>query len=453
MDLLLVLLLGWSCLCCGYCAMLKDHHRSTGITKDYGHREVERKEWKKAEQDTVSEHMRMLYSRYLSNASPLRDGNTVRSFKAHMGTINNKHLQIFNLTSLTKSEDVLSATLHYYVGDLHNSTRRCLRFKTCARHGLRRHVSVRLRIWSFNSAENKTRTLDHFSVNVSSMYRDLISWQWRDITRVVNQAKRNNELLIGISIDSQGQQPWTKTFPDRHPYILVYANDSAISESESVVSTLQRHKGGLVPGLQKLGLRDPNHNRNHNGSAPHRTKRSASILLPLQNNELPGPEYPYEIHTWDETSPYDPVENKPGKRPRKKPRKNPRDKNPLLQFDEQTIKKARKKQWIEPKNCARRYLKVDFADIGWSEWIISPKSFDAYYCSGSCQFPMPKSLKPSNHATIQSIVRAVGVIQGIPEPCCVPEKMSPLSILFLDEDKNVVLKVYPNMTVDSCACR
>lgn len=214
------------------------------------------------------------------------------------------------------------------------------------------------------------------------MYRDFVSWQLRDITRVVNQAKRHNELLIGISIDSQ---PWKKTSPDRYPYILVYANDSAISESETVVSTLQRHKGALVPGLQKLGL------RNHNSSTvPHRTKRSANILLPLQNNELPGPEYPYEIHTWDQTSPYDPIENKPGKRSRKKLRKNPRDKNPLLQFDEQTIKKARKKQWNEPKNCARRYLKVDFADIGWSEWIISPKSFDAYYCSGSCQFPMPK---------------------------------------------------------------
>lgn len=231
---------------------------------------------------------------------------------------------------------------------------------------------------------NSTRTLGHILVNVSSMYRDFVSWQWKDITRVVNQAKHHNELLIGIAIDAPGQQPRKKFLSDRSPYILVYANDSAISEPESVVTTLQRHKGGLVPGLQKLGL----HNRN--SSSPHRTRRSANILLPLQNNELPGPEYPYEVHNWDETSPYDPIESKPAKRPRKKPRKKPGQKNPLLQFDEQTIKKARKKQWNEPRNCARRYLKVDFADIGWSEWIISPKSFDAYYCSGSCQFPMPK---------------------------------------------------------------
>jgi bone morphogenetic protein 3/3B len=62
-------------------------------------------------------------------------------------------------------------------------------------------------------------------------------------------------------------------------------------------------------------------------------------------------------------------------------------------------------------------------------------------------------VRPSNHATIQSIVRAVGIVPGIPEPCCVPDKMSSLGVLFLDENKNVVLKVYPNMSVETCACR
>ncbi|XP_030643652.1 bone morphogenetic protein 3 [Chanos chanos] len=449
-----VLFLGWTYLWSGRCAMLKDHFH--GLTKEVElGRYVDARDKEHSVkagddfvlQDTLSEHMQMLYSKYNSAGFPFKDGNTVRSFKAHLGTINGKQLQIFNLTSLTKSEDVLSATLHYYIGDLQNSSLKCSRPKTCTRHGPRRHGHIHLGIWSFASVDNNTRTLGHFLINVSTLYQDFISWQWRDITRVVNQARHHPELLIGIDIHSQGRRPWKKLLSDRSPYILVYANDSAISEPESVVSTLQRHKGNMVPGLHRLGL----HNRS--GSSPVRARRSANILLPLQNNELPGPEYPYEIPTWDETSPYDPVENKPAKRPRKKPRKNQRHKMPLLQFDEQTIKRARKKQWNEPRNCARRYLKVDFADIGWSEWIISPKSFDAYYCSGSCNFPMPKSLKPSNHATIQSIVRAVGVVPGIPEPCCVPEKMSPLSILFFDEDKNVVLKVYPNMTVESCACR
>ncbi|XP_041955964.1 bone morphogenetic protein 3 [Alosa sapidissima] len=450
-----VLLLGWSYLYVGYCARLKEHF--TGLSKDlelglFMDAQDKDQHAKKAEddlslQDTVSEHMQMLYAKYNQAGFPFKDGNTVRSFRAHLGNINNRPLQIFNLTSLTKSEEVLSATLHYYIGDLHNHTHGCVRPKHCPRQVLRQRGHVQLGIWSFASVANNTRTLGHFRINVSTMYRDFISWQWKDITRVINQAKHHDELLIGVDINSQGRRPWKQLLSDRTPYILVYANDSAISEPESVVSTLQRHKATVIPGLHRLGL------NNRNVTTHTRRRRSANILLPLQNNELPGPEYPYDVTGWDETSPYDPVESKPAKRPRKKPRKNHRHKNPLLQFDEQTIKKARKKQWNEPRNCARRYLKVDFADIGWSEWIISPKSFDAYYCAGSCQFPMPKSLKPSNHATIQSIVRAVGVVPGIPEPCCVPEKMSPLSILFLDEDKNVVLKVYPNMTVDSCACR
>lgn len=246
-------------------------------------------------------------------------------------------------------------------------------------------------IWSFASLDDKLRTLGHFRINVSTLYRNFISWQWKDITRVVSQAKNHDELLIGIDVTSRGPQPWKKLLSDRSPYILVYANDSAISEPESVVAALQQHhptggEGSTPPGVHKLGERKPNNTKDDQ----LRHKRSVNILLPLQNNELPGPEYPYETAGWDETSPYEPYENKPARRPRKKPRKNQRHKMPLLQFDEQTIKKARKKQWNEPRNCARRYLKVDFADIGWSEWIIMPKSFDAYYCSGSCQFPMPK---------------------------------------------------------------
>ncbi|XP_049619247.1 bone morphogenetic protein 3 [Syngnathus scovelli] len=445
--LLLIVLSAWTCCASlGYCALLRAeadfthaverrHPVAGGTVAPLVERDRER-----LSQDTVTEHMHMLYDKYNKAGFAFKDGNTVRSFKAHWGVINRKQLQIFNLTSLTKSEDVLSATLHYYIGDLHNSSGSCSRPQGCVLHGPRRHSHIHAVIWSFAPEVDRMRTLGQFRINVSTRYRDFISWQWKDITRAVNQAKAHHQLLIGIEVASRGPRPWKELLADRSPYILVYANDSAIAEPESVVATLRRNPSAEEP-----------EERQRSSSRP---KRSANIPLPLQNNELPGPEYPYETAGWDESSPYEPFQSKQARRPpRKKSRKNPRHKMPLLQFDEHTIKKARKKQWNEPRNCARRYLKVDFADIGWSEWIISPKSFDAYYCAGSCQFPMPKALKPSNHATIQSIVRAVGVVPGIPEPCCVPEKMSSLSILFFDEDRNVVLKVYPNMTVDSCACR
>nr|XP_056706516.1 growth/differentiation factor 10 [Euleptes europaea] len=128
-------------------------------------------------------------------------------------------------------------------------------------------------------------------------------------------------------------------------------------------------------------------------------------------------------------------------------------KSQVLNFEEETLREAQRIQWSEPAVCSRRHVKVDFADIGWNEWVTSPKSFDAYYCAGSCKFPMPKILRPSNHATIQSILKAVGIIPGIPEPGSVPNTMNSLAVLFLDQSDNVVLKVYPNMSVDSCACR
>ncbi|KAJ7327195.1 hypothetical protein JRQ81_016954 [Phrynocephalus forsythii] len=440
-----------------------------------------RRAWRVSAGDQVSAHMLRLYDRYRGSSGrapeeeeeeeegigqaaaaasgapqllPLREGNTVRSFRAlPAGIAGNKEVHVFNLTSLTKSENILSAQLHYYVGDFQNSSANCPQRRGCSQHRPRKSdVQISLLLLSFPTSGNQTRTLGHYSVNIPTAYRDALSWQWKNITHVLSKAKQNNDLLIGVKIAPLGQHPWRSVHANYEPYILVYANDSAISESESVVSSLQGHWNPPPRSLPKL----VSHSQNGFSERRRRQKRSTSVLLPLQNNELPGAEYQYsEDEGWEDRKHYKTLQPRLAERAKskKKQRKNNHQKSQTLQFDEQTLKKARRKQWNEPRYCARRYLKVDFADIGWSEWIISPKSFDAYYCSGECQFPIPKALKPSNHATIQSIVRAVGVVSGIPEPCCVPDKMTSLSILFFDENKNVVLKVYPNMTVESCACR
>ncbi|NXS14767.1 BMP3 protein, partial [Neodrepanis coruscans] len=364
------------------------------------------------------------------------------------GSPEGQEMYVFNLTSLTESENILSASVYYYIGDLLHVKWNCSQSSGCSHHR-KPDIQICLSLWTFPSLGNQTRSLGHFLINVSTAYQDVLSWQWKDITQLLHEAKRNNELLIKVALTSH--RPWQRAPPCCEPYILIYANDSAISEPESVVSTLRGHRHPLVRVLPRA----ESHLRSSLGE--RRRRRSANIPLPLQNNELPGAEYQYgEDERWEDRKPYKALQPQLAERAKskKKPRKNPNpQKSQTLQFDEQTLKKARRKQWNEPRACTRRYLKVDFADIGWSEWIISPKSFDAYYCSGECQFPIPKALKPSNHATIQSIVRAVGVIPGIPQPCCVPDKMSSLSILFFDENKNVVLKVYPNMTVESCVCR
>ena len=64
-----------------------------------------------------------------------------------------------------------------------------------------------------------------------------------------------------------------------------------------------------------------------------------------------------------------------------------------------------------------------------------------------------QGLNPTNHATIQSIVHAIGGYPEVPAPCCVPDVLSSLTLLYFDDNRNVVLKNYPSMTAESCACR
>lgn len=59
---------------------------------------------------------------------------------------------------------------------------------------------------------------------------------------------------------------------------------------------------------------------------------------------------------------------------------------------------------------------------------------------------------PSNHAILQSALRSVGVSPDVPQVCCAPESMDSLTLLYYDDNGNVVLKNFPRMVVTSCGC-
>ncbi|XP_030060834.1 bone morphogenetic protein 2-like [Microcaecilia unicolor] len=102
--------------------------------------------------------------------------------------------------------------------------------------------------------------------------------------------------------------------------------------------------------------------------------------------------------------------------------------------------------------CKRSPLYVDFKEIGWTGWIISPKGYNAYYCKGACLFPLGQGLGATNHATVQSIVHALKLSRDISTPCCVPNKLHSINLLYFDEEENVVLKQYDDMVAVSCGC-
>ncbi|XP_054717593.1 bone morphogenetic protein 2-like [Uloborus diversus] len=108
---------------------------------------------------------------------------------------------------------------------------------------------------------------------------------------------------------------------------------------------------------------------------------------------------------------------------------------------------------VQNSQCARHELKVDFEKLGWSMWIISPKWYNAYICAGACAFPLGQNQRPTNHATIQSIVHELGLASEVEAPCCVPTELHPVSLLYFDEHMNVVLKQYEDMIAVGCGCQ
>ncbi|XP_007249611.3 growth/differentiation factor 10 [Astyanax mexicanus] len=398
--------------------------------------------------DMLEQHMFKLYEKYSREAQEPKEGNTVRSFKAKTENTAQRVLYRLNLTSLQESEVILTTTLHFFF-DKRPRQRSwfCKRLKnpSCRIQNLHQLPSFRILFRCPLSGSSPDLLLG----NITLYPHRRGIWQTKDVSHIIKEARNRNRLVVTLEFDyGEKYQKYQDQLPASSlPYMLVYANDLAISEPNSVAMSLQRYDPFVA---------DEQTTRSPNSSPDVRVKRDLYFPDPIQNNELPEVEYDsFKQHDmWEST--YQPLKPKPSKKERRKKVQEHPDrlnKSQVLSFDEKTMKKARKRQWKEPRSCTRRYLKVDFADIGWSEWILSPKSFDAYYCAGTCEFPLPKIVRPSNHATIQSIVKTVGIIPGIPEPCCVPEKMNPLSVLFLDESRNIVLKVYPNMSVETCSCR
>ncbi|KAG7512903.1 growth/differentiation factor 10-like [Solea senegalensis] len=478
------------------------------------------------DQGMVFQHMSKLYEKY-NRENRLREGNTVRSVRAIQAFSDHRTVYQLNLTTLQDSEVILSATFHFlHERHPHQKPWFCKRFRSASCRPSAIHPSISLLFHSISSGpEVRSRSLGSLLGNVTFHPHRRGVWQMKDVTQVIKEAWDEGHRLVSVELDL-GQHNKRKTEEALSagdlPYLLVYADDQALAEPNSVAASLQRYdpfsdEGEITQSSQLL------HRPIISPESKERVRREAALPSDLiQNNELPEVDYKPDGYRKDdlwESAWYLKLKPKSGRKEEKRKsqdeeavvesggehdrdqlqvlkgggrtshddstvklfkdsrtrtisdgRKHERrnegkdvkknkgrsnTQSPVLSFDEQTMRNARRRQWSnsQHKGCSRRNLRVDFADIGWSEWVIAPKAFEAYYCAGTCGFPMPKVSRPSNHATIQSIVRAVGIIPGVPEPCCVPEKMSPLGVLYQDESRNPVLKIYPNMSIQSCSCR
>ncbi|XP_003214948.1 inhibin beta B chain [Anolis carolinensis] len=104
--------------------------------------------------------------------------------------------------------------------------------------------------------------------------------------------------------------------------------------------------------------------------------------------------------------------------------------------------------------CCRQQFYIDFKLIGWNDWIIAPLGYFGNYCEGSCPSYLagvPGSAS-SFHTAVVNQYRMRGLNPGTVNSCCIPTKLSTMSMLYFDDEYNIVKRDVPNMIVEECGC-
>lgn len=106
----------------------------------------------------------------------------------------------------------------------------------------------------------------------------------------------------------------------------------------------------------------------------------------------------------------------------------------------------------DTKMCCKQNLFVSFKDLGWDDWIIAPSGYQANYCKGSCS-SLYRTLDSfsSFHSHIAEEVRRKLLAETLTQ-CCAPTRLSPMTLIYLDEASNIIMRNVPQMIVEECGC-
>ena len=97
--------------------------------------------------------------------------------------------------------------------------------------------------------------------------------------------------------------------------------------------------------------------------------------------------------------------------------------------------------------CTLKPWYVTFEQLGWGDWIVTPRGINANYCEGSCSIVR----NMTNHAFIKKVYRDRYDRYDLPEAFCVPTRIQPMSILF-STNGTIFLKRMPEMKAEACGC-
>uniref|UniRef100_A0AC34FPK1 TGF-beta family profile domain-containing protein n=1 Tax=Panagrolaimus sp. ES5 TaxID=591445 RepID=A0AC34FPK1_9BILA len=416
--------------------------------------------------------MKNLFEEY-NNKEFENDENIVRSVTPVIGSLNGANALIFKLNTIHKDEEIIKAELHFNQ-----------RHKTRAekhKHG-KKGVVAQIACPSCQRSLKEAAAGQYVTLPVERLPSKNKHWVIFDCRDLTDDSLRSNLSSLFVHFYRNDHLLHAESVIRRNtPFLLVYtatklplikpssSNEDDDSFDDEDIEPTEKESNQIYNNRVKRSI-STYYSYNHDLGNDNKEIKFIEGETPMYRNRENLLQQ--QMEEFARTGPKALTARKHRNRRRKNRRFKSKFSDPMMGFgqvddDEESKGKDNKtdnnslkvlllgkegKQLSKNQPCGRRKFSVSFRDIGWHDVVIEPNYFDAYYCAGSCEFPLNLNANPSNHALIQSLVNTMSIYPNIPKVCCAPDKMDSLTMLFFDETGNVVLKNFPRMVVSSCSC-
>lgn len=332
-------------------------------------------------------------------------------------------------------------------------------------------VNVKLHYIAVNSSDPSTAANSKFGLVASTLIESSRhGWLVFDITKPIQELlsddTSNNYLILAVTVGTvEGRyvKPASvgifgkKGHSSKQPFIVTFftQNQQKLA-SKSELSRAKRftaHKHSNIPQSvwSKVEL-DSDH---------HEVRETSYYSEEEDDDEEYDDNDDYDLNEEEDEEEYDGSDKLVyRKRATLKSKKLSYKKSKLRRKEKKNKSKKRKNKSktkkpnhrSKIKHCQREILNVNFTNLGWEDWIIAPPGYSAYRCSGECGFPLIANMNATNHAIVQSLVHVLQPKMKLPKPCCSPITLDAISVLYFNDNSNVVYKKYRDMVVKSCGC-
>ncbi|XP_074837843.1 bone morphogenetic protein 10 [Carettochelys insculpta] len=344
------------------------------------------------------EYMLELYNRFATDKTSMPSANIVRSFKNEDLTFHpigvtgiRKYPLLFNV-SIPHHEEITMAQLRLYT---------LVERDRILYDGLDRKVTI-FEILENNRSVREGDERKIVALASQQIYGTNSEWETFDITDAMRRWHRSESTIhrLEVQIESrEGEEPKKEGKLDidinleaKHvPLLIVFSDDRSNDKKEEKEELDEMIDHEQLLDLENLGL-------NNFPDGP-----GEEALLQMRSNII-----------YDST--------------------------------------ARIRRNAKGNYCKRTSLYIDFKEIGWDSWIIAPTGYEAYECRGVCSYPLTEHVTPTKHAIVQTLVHLKNS-QKASKACCVPTKLDPISLLYLDAGVVTYKFKYEGMVVAECGCR